>query len=226
VERAVPPRPCGPCSASSARCARRGPSGHTSRRTFEYDSSPRASAGQQRQRREAARHAHMLTSRAHVEPDAPVQPVSARAEAIAPRLPPVGATLHRTVRDPPGASPRDDRDRTRTFSEEHAQAATVRLLGLMSGDVAEHPQHANAACRKRVERKVWSAPGTWVTRDMPPHAMARDRPHERAREVHCPIPGGRGRLQDVVPPPARSSIQRAVCGTVARARRAECLLVR
>jgi hypothetical protein len=49
-----------------------------------YESSPPASLGQSRQGRQSARYAHSFPGCAQVEPDAPAQPGSARAESRVP----------------------------------------------------------------------------------------------------------------------------------------------
>src|SRR2546430_6540623 len=77
---AVPARP-----TLSSRSSVSGVATRVSARTFEYDSSPPASApARKRQHAERPRHANPLAGGARVEPDAPRQPRGAGAEAVAP----------------------------------------------------------------------------------------------------------------------------------------------
>ena len=77
---AVPPRP-----TPSSRASVSGVATRVRARTLAYDSSPRARRlGQQRQRRQGARHADLLAGRAEVEADPPAQPVGAGAEPVTP----------------------------------------------------------------------------------------------------------------------------------------------
>ena len=103
-----------------------------------YDSSPRASAGQERQRAQGARHADLLPGGAEVEPHPPAQPVGAGAEPVAPA--PAGVELADEVEEASGGGI----EVRRQLGDLVAQAVQLRDAfrgGSGSGDVWREDFH-------------------------------------------------------------------------------------